>query len=145
MVEPGEDVFVPDGRVDTINTNNNSNIANKQNARVDVDELLDFIFPKSMQHPLSTGRLYAFAAYGPLGENANIRAGHGGMRIVSPWEMDTMCLQFEREDILQVGSDVERAEHRIKLGSIRTHVPSRRTVLGTIVIRRSTVQMVETK
>ncbi|CAM9427400.1 unnamed protein product [Ascophyllum nodosum] len=102
MVEPGEDVFVPDGRVDTINTNNNSNIANKQNARVDVDELLDFIFPKSMQHPLSTGRLYAFAAYGPLGENANIRAGRGGMRIVSPWEMDTMCLQFEREDILQV-------------------------------------------
>lgn len=69
---------------------------------VDVQELLDFIFPGSLQHPLSTGRLYAFGMYGPLDENSNLRAGRHGQRVMSAWEIDTMCLQFEREDILQV-------------------------------------------
>lgn len=74
----------------------------RQNGKVDVKELLDFIFPDALQHPLSTGRLYAFGMYGPLDENAKLRAGHNGKRVVSAWEIDTMCLQFEREDILQV-------------------------------------------
>lgn len=78
------------------------NVDRKREGKVDVNELLDFIFPKSLQHPLSTGRLYAFGMYGPLDENANLRAGHNGKRVVSAWEIDTMCLQFEREDILQV-------------------------------------------
>lgn len=80
----------------------------KGKGKVDVEELLDFIFPKSLQQPLSTGRLYAFGMYGPLDSNARLRAGHNGQRVVSAWEIDTMCLQFEREDILQVGNDVIR-------------------------------------
>lgn len=79
-----------------------SGVATKQDDKVDVEELLAFIFPKSLQHPLSTGRLYAFGMYGPLDSNAQLRAGHHGQRVVSPWEIDTMCLQFEKEDILQV-------------------------------------------
>ena len=75
----------------------------KLDSKVDVQQLLDFIFPKSLQHPLSTGRLFAFAMYGPLDSNANLRSGHNGHRVVSTWEIDTMCLQFEREDLLQVG------------------------------------------
>lgn len=75
----------------------------KLDGKVDVQQLLDFIFPKSLQHPLSTGRLFAFAMYGPLDSNANLRSGHNGKRLVSTWETDTMCLQFEREDLLQVG------------------------------------------
>lgn len=76
--------------------------AKKLDSKVDVQQLLDFIFPKSLQHPLSTGRLFAFAMYGPLDSNANLRSGHNGHRMVSTWEIDTMCLQFEREDLLQV-------------------------------------------
>lgn len=75
---------------------------NKQDGMVDVEELLEFVFPKTLQHPLSTGRLYAFGMYGPLDDNAKLRAGCNGKRVVSAWEIDTMCLQFEREDILQV-------------------------------------------
>lgn len=71
--------------------------------KVKLGELLDFIFPHSLQHPLSTGRLYAFGMFGPLDENGKLRAGQNGRRVVSAWEIDTMCLQFEREDILQVG------------------------------------------
>lgn len=74
----------------------------KQDGKVDVKELLEFVFPTALQHPLSTGRLYAFGMYGPLDENTKLRAGHNGKRVVSAWEIDTMCLQFEREDILQV-------------------------------------------
>lgn len=77
--------------------------ARKLDGKVDVQQLLDFIFPKSLQHPLSTGRLFAFAMYGPLDSNTNLRSGHNGQRVVSTWEIDTMCLQFEREDLLQVG------------------------------------------
>ncbi|CAM9674238.1 unnamed protein product, partial [Scytosiphon promiscuus] len=76
--------------------------AGKREDKVNVEELLDFIFPKSLQHPLSTGRLYAFGMYGPLDSDANLRAGHQGQRVVSTWEIDTMCLQFEKEDILKV-------------------------------------------
>lgn len=79
-------------------------------AKVDVNELLEFIFPCSLQHPLTTGRLYAFAMHGPLDENANLRAGLGGKRIVSPREIDSMCLQFERDDILRVGAIDEVGE-----------------------------------
>lgn len=77
--------------------------ADKCLGKVDVEDLLNFIFPRNLQHPLSTGRLYAFGMYGPLDEDGNLRAGHNGQRVVSAWELDTMCLQFEREDILQVG------------------------------------------
>lgn len=83
---------------------------NREEGKVDVNELLEFIFPRSFQHPLSTGRLYAFAMHGPLDENANLRAGRGGKRIVSPREIDSMCLQFERDDILKVGADDEVEE-----------------------------------
>ncbi len=74
-----------------------------QQGKVDVEMLLDFIFPRSLQHPLSTGRLFAFGMYGPLDANGKLRSGHNGQRVVSTWEIDTMCLQFEREDLLQVG------------------------------------------
>ncbi|CAM9801009.1 unnamed protein product [Discosporangium mesarthrocarpum] len=64
--------------------------------------VLNFVFPPTLQHPLSTGRLYAFGLYGPLDEHSQLRSGRGGQRVVSGWELDAMCLQFEKEDILQV-------------------------------------------
>ena len=69
---------------------------------VRLDNLMRFVFPEGLQHPLSTGRLYAFGFYGPLDRNSQLRSGHKGQHVVSRWELDTMCAQFEREDVLQV-------------------------------------------
>jgi hypothetical protein len=73
-----------------------------QPGRVSLKGLMKFIFPPGLQHPMSTGRLYAFGFYGPLDADAQLRSGHKGQHVVSRWELDTMCMQFEREDILQV-------------------------------------------
>lgn len=69
---------------------------------VSLGSLMRFVFPEGLQHPLSTGRLYAFGFYGPLDRNSQLRSGHKGQHVVSRWELDTMCAQFEREDVLQV-------------------------------------------
>jgi saccharopepsin len=69
---------------------------------VDLEALIRFIFPTELQHAMSTGRLLAFGFYGPLDADAKLRSGHKGSHVVGRWELDTMCRQFEREDILQV-------------------------------------------
>ena len=69
---------------------------------VDLEELIKFVFPAELQHAMSTGRLLAFGLYGPLDSDARLRSGHKGSHVVGRWELDTMCRQFEREDILQV-------------------------------------------
>jgi hypothetical protein len=43
--------------------------------KFDLESLVQFIFPSSLQHPLASGRLFAFAMYGPLDENLCIRTG----------------------------------------------------------------------
>jgi|AntRauTorckE5430_2_1112549.scaffolds.fasta_scaffold90487_1 hypothetical protein len=69
---------------------------------VDLDALCKFVFPAELQHAMSTGRLLAFGFYGPLDTDGQLRSGHKGSHILQRWELDTMCRQFEREDILQV-------------------------------------------
>lgn len=53
------------------------------------ESVLNFVFPSHLRHPMSTGRLYALALYGPRIQ-------------LRDWELDEMCAQFEREDILSV-------------------------------------------
>lgn len=103
---------------------NNKKTRDRRLGKVDVEDLLNFIFPLNLQHPLSTGRLYAFGMYGPLDEDGNLRAGHNGQRVVSGWELDTMCLQFEREDILQVGGYVDGIHLRLvcSFGSMNNEI-----------------------
>lgn len=67
-----------------------------------VDDLIRFIFPISLQHPLAAGRLFAFALNGPLDDNLQIRTGASGKRILADYELEQMCLQFEKEDIVQI-------------------------------------------
>ncbi len=67
-----------------------------------LDDLLAFVFPQTLQHPLATGRLFAFALYGPLNHNGNLSSGVRGNRIVADYELDQMCLQIEKEDIIQI-------------------------------------------
>ena len=78
--------------------------------RVNIDTLMTFIFDPSLQWPLAAGRLFAFALYGPLNENGMLCTGPGGKHVVATWELDIMCMQIEKEDILQIylhrGSDM---------------------------------------
>ena len=69
---------------------------------VDVDDLVRFIFPKHIQHPLSLPRLYAFAYYGPLDTDGNLRSGPKNAHILYEYELENMCLQFDREDIIMI-------------------------------------------
>ena len=65
-------------------------------------ELLDFCFPISLQHPRSTGRLFAYALYGPFDNNGDLRSGLKGEHVLQSFELDSMSDQFEREDIIQI-------------------------------------------
>jgi hypothetical protein len=78
------------------------NAASKRAQLVDVEALIRFVFPPELQHPMSTGRLLAFGMYGPLDDQARLRSGHKGSHVLQSFELDAMCHQFEREDILQV-------------------------------------------
>lgn len=69
-----------------------------------IEDLIRFIFPGTLQHPLAAGRLYCFGSYGPLDENLQIRTGIKGSRVLAVYELEQMCLQSEREDILQIYS-----------------------------------------
>jgi hypothetical protein len=66
-----------------------------------IDELLRFCFPEESQHPLSTGRLYIFGENGPL-HDGKLKSGFKGSRFVLPYELESLCLQCEREDIMMV-------------------------------------------
>jgi len=70
--------------------------------QISVEGVFDFLFPKECQHPLVAGRLFAFGICGPLNEKGQLPSGISGKRVVMSYELDEMCMQFEREDILQI-------------------------------------------
>lgn len=70
--------------------------------QVAVDSVIDFVFPALLQHPLSAGRLFSYGMYGPLDEDNDLRTGPRGSHKLSVWELDQMCLQAEREDVLAI-------------------------------------------
>lgn len=80
----------------------NERIVYDEKFRVDIDALLDFIFPIYLQHPLATSRLFAFGMYGPLDSDNMLRSGPKGCHQLSIWELDSICLQIEREDIMSI-------------------------------------------
>lgn len=67
-----------------------------------LEDLIQFIFPPNLQHPLASARLIAFGLYGPLDEHGHLRSGRGGCHAIAEYELETMCLQIEREDIIQI-------------------------------------------
>lgn len=70
--------------------------------RFHIDDLIDFVFPAELQHPLAASRLIIFGLYGPLDEAMRLRSGRQGQHILAEYELETMSIQIEREDILQV-------------------------------------------
>lgn len=79
-----------------------ASVASTKSADVDLDQLLDFLFPPHLQHPNSAGRLFVFGLYGPLDGKARLRSGEKGLHIVTDLELTTMSKRMEREDILNV-------------------------------------------
>jgi hypothetical protein len=69
---------------------------------VDIQEMIDFVFPKDLQHPLTAARLFVYADYGPLDADGFLRSGIRGSHIVSVWELDSMCSSVEREDVISI-------------------------------------------
>lgn len=67
-----------------------------------LEDLLVFVYPSELQHPLAAGRLFAFAMYGPLNAEGKLCSGARGTRVVAEYELDQMCLQLEKEDIIQI-------------------------------------------
>jgi hypothetical protein len=95
-----------------------------------MEDLLAFLFPEDLQHPLVAGRLIAFALYGPLCKDfrgalgipcrrpgfVNPKAASTtnsatrddaerssiNVQIVPDWQLDAMCMQIEREDIINI-------------------------------------------
>lgn len=74
----------------------------KKSADVDLEQLLDFLFPRHVQHPNSAGRLFVFGLYGPLDAKARLRSGEKGLHVVTDLELTAMSKRMEREDILSV-------------------------------------------
>ena len=67
-----------------------------------LEDLLNFVFPHNLQHPLAASRLFIFGLYGPLDKEGQLRSGRGGKHIVSEYELETMCEQVEREDLIKI-------------------------------------------
>ncbi|KAG7398618.1 hypothetical protein PHYBOEH_010773 [Phytophthora boehmeriae] len=67
-----------------------------------LEQLLNFLFPKHLQHPNSAGRLFVFGLYGPLDAHSRLRSGEKGLHVVTDRELTTMSSRMEREDILAV-------------------------------------------
>ena len=70
--------------------------------KASLDDLIRFLFPENLQHPLVAGRLIVYGLYGPLDDNLQLRTGPMKRNIVSDWQLELMCIQVEREDILCV-------------------------------------------
>ena len=75
---------------------------NNCNAKVHIDDLIKFLFPVNLQHSLVAGRLIVYGLYGPLDEHLQLRTGPQKRNVVSDWQLDLMCVQVEREDILGI-------------------------------------------
>ncbi len=77
-------------------------IPERDRFRFYIDELIEFIFPPNLQHPLAAARLIAFGLYGPLDNEGHLRSGRKGDHVLAEYELETMCIQIEREDIIQI-------------------------------------------
>lgn len=88
--------------VNNNNLNNNDNQYQPTRFQVRLEDIIDFIFPSILQHPLTAGRLFAYGMYGPLDEDKTLRTGPRGSHKITVWELDEMCFQIEREDLISI-------------------------------------------
>lgn len=67
-----------------------------------VEDLVTFMFPQNLQHPLACARLFIFGLYGPLDREGHLRSGRRGVHILAEYELEEMCSQVEREDLVKI-------------------------------------------
>lgn len=67
-----------------------------------LDDLISFMYPENLQHPLAASRLFIFGLYGPLDHQGQLRSGRKGDHVLSTYELESMCEQIEREDVTRV-------------------------------------------
>lgn len=67
-----------------------------------LESLLRFMYPENQQHPLAASRMIIFGQYGPLDANGQLRSGRRGEHVLMEYELDAMCEQIEREDLVQI-------------------------------------------
>ncbi len=91
-----------DDNNNTTTTFDNTKKLGDPRTRVDIHGIISFVFPNELQHPLAAARLFVYADYGPLALDGTLRSGRGGEHILSVWELDCMCDQVEREDLIQI-------------------------------------------
>lgn len=72
------------------------------NCLVEITDLLSFVFPPNVQHPLAAGRLYCYSLYGPADDKNKLRSGFKRSHVLMEYELETMCLQFEKEDTISI-------------------------------------------
>lgn len=70
--------------------------------KVDLESLISFLFPKGIQHPLVAGRLFVYGLCGPLDGDNKLKTGFKGSRVVLDYELEAMCLQIEKEDLVSI-------------------------------------------
>ena len=92
----------------------------EQQVAVDINQLLSFIFPKHIQHPLTAGRLFIYSLYGPLDSDSKIRSGYKRMHVLKDYELESMCMQLDREDIISTFTEsfqeLSTEEHSMIIG-----------------------------
>eukprot|EP00919_Chromeraceae_sp_WS-2016_P065209 GHVR01154347.1.p1 GENE.GHVR01154347.1~~GHVR01154347.1.p1 ORF type:complete len:257 (-),score=53.57 GHVR01154347.1:222-992(-) len=69
---------------------------------LDLEILFKFLFPPTLEHPESTGRLDLFARYGPLDFNGQLRAGAQGFHVVCNHEIKGMVKELYREELFRL-------------------------------------------
>ena len=69
---------------------------------VDINDFLSFVFPKHIQHPLTSGRLFCYALFGPVDADNNLRSGFKRSHVLHDYELENMCIQFDREDVISI-------------------------------------------
>ena len=72
------------------------------NCLVEITDLFSFVFPPNVQHPLAAGRLYCYSLYGPADDKNKLRSGFKRSHVLMEYELETMCLQFEKEDTISI-------------------------------------------
>lgn len=81
--------------LDTTQSNNNLLLS--------IESILNFLFPSNLQHPLAYSRLIILALYGPLNSSDNcLYGGYKKSHKLTENEIERMCLEIEREDILAI-------------------------------------------
>ena len=103
---------------------------------VDMKDLFDYLFPNNIQHPLVFSRLVIYALYGPLDDKGNLRSGFQKSHILKDYEIDSMSIQIEREDIINIYSSksgliprsiensiISQADNKLKIAKGKAMMP----------------------